>query len=81
MQVNMILCDDPWHDLTITDRETVRRELGNGWTDDLDFAVIVSASVYANAVSMAGLFRRQSIGSVYAVKLSPKRTLVLFTHA
>ena len=81
MQVTLILCDDPEHDLPIADRETIRRELGAGWTDDLDFAVIVSASVYASANAMARVFRRETIGSVYAVRLSPKRTLVLFTHA
>lgn len=70
-------CTDPERDLTPDEQAGVRLECGEGWTDDLDFAVIVQSG----HVVRPAMFGRANIGSMYQAELLSGRTVYLFTHA
>lgn len=78
MRHRVIYLSDPVNDVTPYERLYIERELGPGWTDDLDFAVIV-ANGWTSAPS--DLLGDRAVGHAYDVELGDGRHMWLKYHA
>lgn len=78
MRHRVIYLSEPDKDLTALERLYVERALGAGWTDDLDFGVILSSGFTATPADLLGDPNR---GHATALLLSDGRLLWLKYHA